>query len=59
VPADTPVDDVDANSRGLRQIYDWIEKDVGKTVLATAIQNVAFKGWEWVYRAFAAATRRT
>lgn len=31
---------------GLRKIFDWIEKDKGKTVLASALQTVGEKSWE-------------
>ncbi|KAK4688497.1 caffeoyl-CoA O-methyltransferase, partial [Tremellales sp. Uapishka_1] len=31
---------------GLRKMYDWIQKDDGKTVLSTAIQTVGEKTWD-------------
>jgi hypothetical protein len=31
---------------GLRKMYDWVEKDAGKTVLMTGIQTVGEKSWE-------------
>ena len=31
---------------GLRRLYDWIEADNGKTVLASGIQTVGVKSWE-------------
>lgn len=37
---------VDPDCTGLRKMYDWIEKDAGKTVLASAIQTVGDKSWE-------------
>lgn len=38
--------EVDEDSAGLRKIFDWIEKDNGKTVIATTIQTVGGKSWE-------------
>lgn len=31
---------------GLRRLYDWIEEDQGKTVLASGMQTVGAKSWE-------------
>ncbi|OCF43993.1 hypothetical protein I317_02099 [Kwoniella heveanensis CBS 569] len=36
----------DINVSGLRKLYDWVEKDQGKTVLMSAIQTVGGKSWE-------------
>ena len=43
-------DDAQANPdcAGFRKVYDWVEKDDGRTVLMSAIQTVGAKSWEWV-----------
>jgi hypothetical protein len=53
LPADSSVavpDDIeggpDPDTLGLRKIFDWIEKDNGETVVASAIQTVGQKSWE-------------
>lgn len=38
--------EVDEDTAGLRKIFDWIEKDKGKTVIASTIQTVGGKSWE-------------
>ena len=35
-----------SSAEGLRRLYDWIEKDAGKTVIASGIQTVGAKFWE-------------
>ncbi|BEI87628.1 uncharacterized protein CcaverHIS019_0103460 [Cutaneotrichosporon cavernicola] len=37
---------IDSDCVGLRKMYDWIEKDAGKTVIASAIQTVGDKSWD-------------
>jgi hypothetical protein len=39
-------DEPELNVVGLRKLYDWVEKDNGKTVLMTCIQTVGSKSWE-------------
>ncbi len=39
-------DDPSIDVKGLRRLYDWVEKDQGKTVLMSGIQTVGSKFWE-------------
>ncbi|WWC63461.1 uncharacterized protein I303_106064 [Kwoniella dejecticola CBS 10117] len=39
-------DDPTIEVNGLRDLFDWIEKDGGKTVLSSGIQTVGAKSWE-------------
>ena len=39
-------DDGGPDVKGLRTLYDWIEQDKGKTVMASGIQTVGAKSWE-------------
>nr|XP_019011611.1 uncharacterized protein I206_03713 [Kwoniella pini CBS 10737]OCF50392.1 hypothetical protein I206_03713 [Kwoniella pini CBS 10737] len=39
-------DDPTIDVEGLRDLYDWIENDNGKTVLTSGIQTVGEKSWE-------------
>lgn len=39
-------EDAGEDVKGLRRFYDWIEKDLGKTVMASGIQTVGAKSWE-------------
>lgn len=39
-------DEPDLNVEGLRKLFDWVEKDAGKTVLVSGIQTVGSKFWE-------------
>lgn len=41
-----PVEGDPIDVKGLRRLYDWIEQDQGKTVLASGIQTVGAKVWE-------------
>ncbi|WVQ72081.1 hypothetical protein IAR50_001626 [Cryptococcus sp. DSM 104548] len=35
-----------ANVDGMRRLYDWVEQDAGKTVLANVTQTVGAKSWD-------------
>lgn len=39
-------DHPEVDVKGVRALYDWLQKDGGKTVLATGIQTVGSKHWE-------------
>lgn len=41
-----PQGEGDSNVQGVRKMYDWIEDDGGRTVLATTLQTVGQKGWD-------------
>lgn len=38
--------DGDVAVAGIRKLYDWIENDQGRTVVASGLQTVGTKGWE-------------
>ncbi|WVO14484.1 hypothetical protein L204_102119 [Cryptococcus depauperatus] len=39
-------DEDDSDVKGVRALFDWIEKDNGKTVLASVTQTVGSKSWD-------------